>query len=92
MTDTPDSRLMTGADLGASIGATTAEAAAHFRAVTGRPPCLAAVLVGDDPASATYVRMKRRRAQAAGIESKVVALPGVLDHVGGGGTRHRAVP
>jgi len=39
-------------------------------------PCLATVLVGDDPASATYVRMKQNRCAKAGIRSRHVALPG----------------
>ncbi|HJQ48605.1 MAG TPA: bifunctional 5,10-methylenetetrahydrofolate dehydrogenase/5,10-methenyltetrahydrofolate cyclohydrolase [Amycolatopsis sp.] len=40
-----------------------------------RKPCLATVLVGDDPASVTYVRMKQKRCAAAGIDSRHVALP-----------------
>jgi methylenetetrahydrofolate dehydrogenase (NADP+)/methenyltetrahydrofolate cyclohydrolase len=35
----------------------------------GRPPGLAVVLVGDDPASASYVRSKRRTCEALGITS-----------------------
>ena len=35
----------------------------------GRPPGLATVLVGDDPASAVYVRNKRRFAEEVGIRS-----------------------
>ena len=35
----------------------------------GRPPGLAVVLVGDDPASATYVRGKRKTCAALGIRS-----------------------
>jgi methylenetetrahydrofolate dehydrogenase (NADP+) / methenyltetrahydrofolate cyclohydrolase len=35
----------------------------------GRPPGLATVLVGDDPASAIYVRNKRRASEEAGIRS-----------------------
>ena len=38
-------------------------------------PCLAAVLVGHDPASLTYVRMKQARCAQVGIESIVVELP-----------------
>lgn len=34
-----------------------------------RPPHLAAVLVGDDPASQTYIRMKRRNCEEVGITS-----------------------
>ena len=38
-------------------------------AAGGTRPCLATVLVGDDPASATYVRMKQRRAERLGMGS-----------------------
>jgi len=41
----------------------------RFRAVTGRAPGLAVVLVGDDPASAVYVRAKRKATIEAGMES-----------------------
>lgn len=42
---------------------------------SGRPtPRLAAVLVGDDPASATYVRLKAKACEECGIRSKVVHL------------------
>lgn len=46
-----------------------------FSAREGRSPCLAAVLVGDDPASAVYVRNKVRAAEAIGIRSKELRLP-----------------
>src|ERR1039458_5020165 len=39
------------------------------------PPCLAAVLVGTDPASVTYVKMKRVRCERVGVRSVVVELP-----------------
>ena len=42
---------------------------------TGRKPCLATVIVGEDPASVTYVRMKQNRCHKAGLESRHVALP-----------------
>jgi methylenetetrahydrofolate dehydrogenase (NADP+)/methenyltetrahydrofolate cyclohydrolase len=42
---------------------------------TGQAPCLATVLVGDDPASVTYVRMKRARCEKAGITSRHLGLP-----------------
>lgn len=42
---------------------------------TGRVPGLGAVLVGVDPASATYVRTKTRACQEAGIASRQIALP-----------------
>ena len=42
---------------------------------TGRTPILATILVGDDPASATYVRMKRNACRRVGMDSIQVALP-----------------
>jgi methylenetetrahydrofolate dehydrogenase (NADP+)/methenyltetrahydrofolate cyclohydrolase len=41
-----------------------------------RPPCLAVVLVGDDPASASYIRGKRRASERAGMGSVEHRLPG----------------
>jgi methylenetetrahydrofolate dehydrogenase (NADP+)/methenyltetrahydrofolate cyclohydrolase len=41
----------------------------------GRAPALATILVGDDPASATYVKMKGNACQRVGLESVRVALP-----------------
>ena len=41
---------------------------------TGVRPCLATVIVGEDPASVTYVAMKRNRCAKAGIESRHVPL------------------
>jgi methylenetetrahydrofolate dehydrogenase (NADP+) / methenyltetrahydrofolate cyclohydrolase len=41
----------------------------------GRPPILAAILVGNDPASATYVRMKGNACARVGMESLKVILP-----------------
>ena len=40
-----------------------------------RPPCIATVLVGDDPSSHTYVRMKVRRAERVGIDARRIDLP-----------------
>jgi len=66
---------MDGSALAARTLAHAAERAAAFTERTGHAPCLATVLVGDDPASATYVRMKQNRSRKAGIESRHVALP-----------------
>ena len=41
----------------------------------GSQPKLATVLVGDDPASATYVALKQRNARSVGIESEDHTLP-----------------
>lgn len=42
---------------------------------TGRTPILATILVGDDPASATYVRMKGNACQCVGMDSMRVDMP-----------------
>ena len=41
----------------------------------GKTPTLATVLVGDDPASAVYVRMKRNACRRVGMKSTRVELP-----------------
>ncbi|MET7751644.1 tetrahydrofolate dehydrogenase/cyclohydrolase catalytic domain-containing protein [Micromonospora sp. NPDC005367] len=67
--------LMDGQTLSRKLLDETAERAAAFERTQGRRPCLATVLVGDDPASHTYVRMKVNRCAAVGIESRRVDLP-----------------
>lgn len=42
---------------------------------SGKTPILATILVGDDPASATYVKMKGNACQRVGMESLKVVLP-----------------
>lgn len=44
-------------------------------AAMATPPGLAVVLVGDDPASATYVGMKEKACHAIGLRSEVIRLP-----------------
>lgn len=68
-------QLMDGAGLARRIVEETAKRAAGLKDRTGMAPCLATVLVGEDPASVTYVRMKQNRCRKAGIESRHVALP-----------------
>jgi methylenetetrahydrofolate dehydrogenase (NADP+)/methenyltetrahydrofolate cyclohydrolase len=54
----------------------------------GKPPILATILVGEDPASATYVRMKGNACRRIGMDSLAIELPGdttteqLLDKVG----------
>jgi methylenetetrahydrofolate dehydrogenase (NADP+)/methenyltetrahydrofolate cyclohydrolase len=67
--------LMIGTDLAAEMVAKAADRAKTLLEKTGVQPCLATVLVGDDPASATYVRMKQNRSKKAGIGSQSVVLP-----------------
>jgi methylenetetrahydrofolate dehydrogenase (NADP+)/methenyltetrahydrofolate cyclohydrolase len=66
---------MDGTALSRELLAETTEKARSFLADTGRRPCLAAVLVGEDPASVTYVKMKQARCERVGIEPRLVSLP-----------------
>jgi len=61
--------LIDGKAAAAEIDARVKDAAAPLAARLGRPPCLAVVLVGEDPASQVYVRNKVRRTEAAGLTS-----------------------
>ena len=47
-------------------------------AAKGIVPGLATVLVGEDPASATYVRSKQRACEKAGIESRDIRFPDTI--------------
>lgn len=66
---------MDGVGLARRIVEETSDKAAELARRVGVTPCLATVLVGEDPASVTYVRMKRARCAKAGIESRLVSLP-----------------
>ena len=46
-----------------------------FEAAAGRKPGLTVVLVGEDPASAVYVRSKGKATEAAGMKSDTIRLP-----------------
>jgi len=54
-----------------------AELQGEIRTLTARgvQPGLAAVLVGDNPASATYVRMKGKACEEAGLHHETIRLP-----------------
>jgi methylenetetrahydrofolate dehydrogenase (NADP+) / methenyltetrahydrofolate cyclohydrolase len=68
-------RILDGKAVAESIYADL-EAKVRARVVAGgTTPRLAAVLVGDDPASATYVRMKQKNAERVGIASSDHRLP-----------------
>ncbi|MCK7628213.1 bifunctional 5,10-methylenetetrahydrofolate dehydrogenase/5,10-methenyltetrahydrofolate cyclohydrolase [Streptomyces sp. RS10V-4] len=81
-TTSPTARLMDGSALARRMVEDAAARTADLTARTGQAPCLATVLVGDDPASVTYVRMKRNRCAQAGIRSRHVALPAAISTAG----------
>jgi methylenetetrahydrofolate dehydrogenase (NADP+)/methenyltetrahydrofolate cyclohydrolase len=67
--------ILDGKTLAADLRAKVKEEVEHLKATRGITPGLGALLVGDDPASATYVGMKRRACEAAGMVSKLRQLP-----------------
>ncbi|GAA2677882.1 bifunctional methylenetetrahydrofolate dehydrogenase/methenyltetrahydrofolate cyclohydrolase FolD [Actinosynnema pretiosum subsp. pretiosum] len=68
-------RTLDGTAAADAIYDSTAIAALEFARRSGRAPLLATVLVGEDPSSQTYVRMKRTRCRRVGIDSRAVELP-----------------
>jgi methylenetetrahydrofolate dehydrogenase (NADP+)/methenyltetrahydrofolate cyclohydrolase len=68
-------RTLDGRAVARSVRQEVAEAVGRLREETGVVPGLAAVLVGDDPASATYVRMKGRACEEVGLHSRTVRRP-----------------
>jgi methylenetetrahydrofolate dehydrogenase (NADP+)/methenyltetrahydrofolate cyclohydrolase len=74
----PESRqtvVVDGLALANQIRAQLAQAVAQHGDAGRRPPCLAVVLVGDDPASASYIKGKRRACGRVGMESVEHRLP-----------------
>lgn len=67
--------IIDGKAFAAGLRVRVAEGVAAFRAETGGVPGLAAVLVGEDPASAVYVRNKGRQTVEAGMRSFEHKLP-----------------
>ena len=64
-------KIIDGTRIAAEVRAEVAERAAGL----GTRPGLAAVLVGDDPASHVYVRMKKRASEEVGLYARDVQLP-----------------
>ena len=68
-------RIIDGKAAAAALRADVAVEVARFRVATGRVPGLAVVLVGEDPASAVYVRNKGKATVEAGMLSFEHKLP-----------------
>ena len=62
-------RLIDGRAAAQQVRSLVGQEVERFRAATGRAPGLATVLVGEDPASAVYVRSKGKATREAGMES-----------------------
>lgn len=70
--------LIDGKAIAAEIDALAGKAGAEIAKSLGRPPCLAVVLIGEDPASHVYVRNKVRRTEAAGLTSIEIREPDTI--------------
>ncbi len=68
-------KIIDGKILAAEVKACAAQAVRFLQERYGITPCLAVLLVGDDPASQVYVRGKANDCEACGIKSRVIRLP-----------------
>lgn len=74
-------RILDGKKIAADFLALLAERSKATAAKIGRRPHLVAIIVGDDPASAIYVRNKERACEKADVQSTVLRLPGTTTEV-----------
>lgn len=68
-------QILDGKAIAADLRAELTERVAEFVENNAVSPCLAALLIGDDPASDVYVRGKVRACEQVGIESRLERLP-----------------
>ncbi len=68
--------LLDGKALAGQIQIEIADEVRAFVGRTGVTPCLAAVLVGENPASEVYVRNKQRACERVGVASQLIRLGG----------------
>ena len=68
-------KILDGKATAAEIRAEVAEGTKKLQQEKGVTPGLAAILVGDDPASAVYVRMKGQACEKTGVFSQTFNLP-----------------
>ncbi len=67
--------IISGTDIARQIREEVAQKAREIAEGAGGVPGLATVLVGEDPASQSYVRMKNRDAEEVGFRSRQIDLP-----------------
>lgn len=72
-------QIIDGKAFAAGLRTRIGEGVATFQAASGRAPGLAVVLVGEDPASAVYVRSKGKATREAGMQSFEHRLPVDVD-------------
>ena len=73
-------RILNGTEIARQLRREVAQSVQDLKERHGVASGLAAILVGDDPASATYVRNKERACQEAGIFTETFHLPEKASH------------
>ena len=68
------SQIINGKEIAFKIRAEVAEEVSKLRAANGRPPKLVVIQVGDNPASSTYVRNKKKACEECGIECEDIHI------------------
>ena len=74
-----EAKLIDGKALAANLRAEIAAGVAELKAARGVTPGLAVVLVGDNPASVSYVTAKEKACAEAGMLSREIRLPADVD-------------
>ena len=77
-----EAQILNGVAMAAEIKGRVAERAAAFTASAGRPPGLAVVLAGENPASQVYVRSKLKLARELGFHSVEHRPPADISRAG----------
>ncbi|HRF88823.1 MAG: bifunctional methylenetetrahydrofolate dehydrogenase/methenyltetrahydrofolate cyclohydrolase FolD [Cellvibrionales bacterium] len=67
--------VLDGAKVAQETEAHIRERVEKLKALSGITPILATILVGDDPSSATYVRMKGNACRRVGMDSMAIEMP-----------------
>ena len=70
-----DSKIIDGIGLSRQVKSEVSDSVKRLKMEIGRSPGLSVVLVGDDPASAIYVRNKQRGADEVGILGETISMP-----------------
>ena len=70
--------LIDGTAIAAEVRSEVADGVRQFQRTHGRPPGLRVVLLGDNPASQSYVRAKKRAAAEVGIDAETLLHPATM--------------
>lgn len=75
--------VLSGKEVATKVRSEVQQECTRFKQETGHTPCLAVVLVGDDPASATYVASKGKACEEMGFDHRDYRLPAdtTEDHI-----------